>query len=124
MKTLKRTQTFIVGIAFAALACGGLPVAADPTQVARGKQVYDYWCGTCHAPDPREGGRLLPGTAALAVKYHGLKPAALEARDDLAPDFTKYVIRHGIKGMPFFRKTEISDQDMQAIAAYLARNMH
>lgn len=96
--------------------------APDASEIARGKQQFDYWCKGCHMREPVEGGRLAPGTNSLRIKYHGTKPAALEDRTDLAPALTEFVIRHGIKGMPFFRKTEISDPDMKAIADYLARN--
>jgi mono/diheme cytochrome c family protein len=94
--------------------------AADTNELSRGKLSFDYWCAACHTAKPVEGGRPAPGTYALQVKFNGTKPAALEQRDDLAPEFTKYVIRRGQHGMPFFRKTEISDKDMDAIAAYLA----
>ena len=46
----------------------------------------------------------------------------LEERTDLLPDYVKAVIRNGIKGMPTFRKTEISAADADAIGAYIARN--
>jgi len=80
----------------------------------KGKQVYDYWCATCH------GGPQLPGTVALAAKYKGAKPAALVERSDLAPSLTKMFVRKGVSIMPFFRKTEVSDADLEALAAYLA----
>jgi (+)-pinoresinol hydroxylase len=34
----------------------------------------------------------------------------------------KLFVRQGITIMPFFRKTEISDAQLDAIAAYLTRN--
>ena len=37
-----------------------------------------------------------------------------------ASDLTRQVVRRGISVMPFFRKTEISDKDLEALAAYLA----
>lgn len=101
----------------------GSVFAADAAQLERGKQQFDYWCNTCHLPEAREGGRFLPGTASLQVKYKGSLPAALEERTDLVPEFTKLVIRHGSEGMPFFRKTEVSDKQMEDIAAYLSRNL-
>lgn len=91
-------------------------------QEARGKERYAYWCATCHAGDPREGGRYLPGTASLIAKYKGTKPGALEDRTDLSLPYIKMGIRRGSEGMPFFRKTEISDAEMDDIVAYLVRN--
>ncbi|RPI60853.1 MAG: cytochrome c, partial [Lysobacterales bacterium] len=45
-----------------------------------------------------------------------------EQRTDLVPDFVKAIVRQGVSFMPQFRKTEISDADLEALAAYLARN--
>ena len=38
------------------------------------------------------------------------------------PDFVKVIVRQGVSVMPQFRKTEISDADLEALAAYLARS--
>jgi mono/diheme cytochrome c family protein len=119
---MMRTLAFVSLWAFAAATISVPLIAASPEQVDRGQKSFQYWCATCHAPDAREGGRFLPGTASLKAKYHDEKPAALEERTDLTPEFTKAIIRHGVAGMPFFRKTEISDSQMEDIAAYLARN--
>jgi (+)-pinoresinol hydroxylase len=97
-------------------------MAAEPTKVEQGNRLFQYHCVWCHGKETVEGGRMLPGTQALAVRYKGQVPAALEDRTNLPGDFVKYVIRNGIEGMPFYRKTEMSDQDADAIAAYLARN--
>jgi (+)-pinoresinol hydroxylase len=64
----------------------------------------------------------LPGTIALEAKYKGAKPALLSERTDLIPAVTKTFVRKGVSIMPFFRKTEISDVDLEALAAYIARN--
>jgi mono/diheme cytochrome c family protein len=93
------------------------PVFAQPQDpVARGHEVFQYWCATCHGAGPGH-----PGTDALQAKYHGSKPALLEDRTDLTPDEVRYFVRHGVTIMPFFRKTEISDADLDAIGAYLSR---
>jgi mono/diheme cytochrome c family protein len=81
----------------------------------RGKQVFDHWCAPCHGAGPGK-----PGTAALDALYKGQKPALLEERTDLVPELTKQFVRTGVSVMPFFRKTEISDADLEALAAYLA----
>ncbi len=103
-------------------ATSGSAYAADAGQLARGKAKFDYWCGTCHAGGTFERGSPLPGTASLMMKYKGERPGALEDRTDLLPPYTMLVIRRGSGGMPFFRKTEISNSEMEDIAAYLARN--
>jgi mono/diheme cytochrome c family protein len=93
-------------------------LAADP---GRGQKLFQNWCATCHSPDRREDGNYLPGTESLQNNYKGAKPAALEQRDDLTTAYVELVIRRGTRAMPLFRKTEISDQDMHDIAAYLAK---
>jgi mono/diheme cytochrome c family protein len=95
------------------------PAAAqDKAMIEHGQQVFEKWCAPCHAPGP-----MHPGTQALAALYDGEKPAALEERTDLTPDVTKLFVRQGVSIMPFFRKTEVSDADLNALAAYLARNL-
>jgi mono/diheme cytochrome c family protein len=84
--------------------------------VKRGDAVFQHWCAPCHAAGPRH-----PGTSALAVLYKGTKPAPLEERTDLDPAITRAFVRTGVSIMPPFRKTEISDADLDALAAYLAR---
>jgi (+)-pinoresinol hydroxylase len=91
----------------------------------RGEEAYQARCNLCHgrvAQDvkPGMGGRMA-GTEALAIKYQGRKPAVLEDRTDLTADEVEYYVRHGSGIMPFFRKTEVSEADLDAIAAYLSR---
>lgn len=95
--------------------CAGQAVAADAPS-ATGKQVYEKWCAPCHAPGPQ-----YPGTIALGALYKGSKPAVLEERTDLTAAIVKQFVRRGVSVMPFFRKTEISDAELDALAAYLAR---
>jgi (+)-pinoresinol hydroxylase len=111
-----------IGIVASTTLISATAMAAELTKVEQGNRLFQYHCVWCHGKETVEGGRMLPGTQALAVRYKGQVPAALEDRTNLPAEFVKYVIRHGIEGMPFYRKTEISDQDADAIAAYLARN--
>lgn len=83
----------------------------------RGYVQYQDYCSMCHGEGP---GR--PGTMALQAKYKGAVPALLADRTDLTPQLIKMYVRQGISIMPIFRKTEISDADLDAIAAYLTRN--
>ena len=97
------------------VAWSGAAAAQDASVIARGQEVYEYWCAPCHAPGPRH-----PGTQALEALYRGAKPAALEERTDLVPTLTETFVRNGVSVMPPFRKTEITDADLAALAAYLA----
>ncbi len=84
---------------------------------AQGRAVYGKWCAPCHDP-----GITHPGTHALTVKYQGVKSGVLLEWTDLPPAMVKVLVRHGISVMPQFRKTEITDAELDALAAYLSRN--
>lgn len=90
-------------------------VVAKPGE-PRGWVQFQRDCSVCHGTGPAK-----PGTRALRTKYQGKLPALLEQRTDLTPVYIKYIVRHGVSVMPPFRKTEVSDQDIDAIAAYLTR---
>jgi (+)-pinoresinol hydroxylase len=87
------------------------------TGEAKGYVQYQNDCSMCHGEGPGK-----PGTMALQAKYKGTEPALLADRTDLTPQLVKTYVRNGVSIMPFFRKTEISDADLDAIAAYLTRN--
>jgi len=84
------------------------------TALERGNEAYQYWCATCHGTGPGH-----PGTTALTAKYKGALPGLLEDRTDLTPAAVRFAVRRGTSIMPFFRKTEVSDADLDAIAQYL-----
>jgi mono/diheme cytochrome c family protein len=96
-----------------------LPVMADEvtSEHAAGREVYLKWCAPCHAP-----GITHPGTQALMTKYQGVRSGVLLEWTDLPGSTVKYTVRHGISVMPQFRKTEISDAELDALARYLSRN--
>jgi mono/diheme cytochrome c family protein len=94
--------------------CVTASAAESPT--TQGKAVYEKWCTPCHGAGPGH-----PGTTALAALYKGSKPAALEERKDLTAPLVKQFVRKGVSVMPFFRKTEISDAELDALAAYLSK---
>ena len=83
----------------------------------KGYVQFQNYCSMCHGEGPGQ-----PGTMALQAKYKGAQPALLSQRTDLTPQLIKLYVRNGISIMPIFRKTEISDADLDAIAAYLTRN--
>ena len=108
--------------AIALLGCVGAfsaPAGAEPLapEHAAGQAVYSKWCAPCHAP-----GVTHPGTHALMTKYDGIKSGVLLDWKDLPAVTVKYWVRHGISVMPHFRKTEISDAELEQLARYLARN--
>ncbi len=95
-------------------------LAANAALVAQGRQAFELNCAACHGKGPSEGRvPLLPGTYALSLKYKGDIPAALEDRTDLTPEFIVAIVRNGVFSMPPLRKTDVSDEELKAIAAYL-----
>jgi mono/diheme cytochrome c family protein len=95
--------------------CGVAAVAraADPGNVA-GHAVFQRWCVGCHVDSP-----LAPGTVALKA-VRGPAAAVLEQRKDLSPVLIKAMVRRGFGGMPSFRRTEISVDELNALIAYLS----
>jgi len=87
------------------------------TPAERGAAVFNNWCSACHSRGPANA----PGTTSLQFKYQGSIPAALEDRRDLTVDLVKFFVRNGVATMPHFRKTEVGDADLEALAAYLTR---
>jgi mono/diheme cytochrome c family protein len=88
------------------------------TLAERGAAVFNNWCSACHSRGPINA----PGTTSLQNKYQGALPAALEDREDLTAALVAFYVRTGVATMPFLRKTELGDDDLEALAAYLARN--
>ena len=99
--------------------------ADAPPLIQHGQEVFQARCNLCHgvaAKDAGPGtGAWMAGTQALQAKYGGKKPALLEERTDLSPELVRFYVRHGSGIMPFFRKTELSDPDLDALDAYLTR---
>jgi (+)-pinoresinol hydroxylase len=111
-----RRLVFINAVLLTSIFSSG--VMAQDAQLARGQAVYEHWCTPCHGgPDPRK----YPGTSALQFLYQGEKPAMLEDRLDLTPELVAFYVRNGVTIMPFFRKTEISDEDLAALGAWLSK---
>ena len=103
------------------LAQMGMAQAEDAGAVQRGNLKFQRTCAPCHGSGPGSDGRAaLPGTVALQLKYAGALPALLEARADLTADLLKTFVRRGSWSMPPFRKTELTDDEIRDIAAYLA----
>ena len=93
-------------------------VETEGTPLERGAAVFNNWCSACHSRGPQNA----PGTTSLQAKYQGSVPAALEDRRDLTPDLVKFFVRNGVAMMAPLRKTEVSDADLEALAAYLTRS--
>ncbi len=113
-------SAFWACLAFSGAAHTAAPSSTPPTPAAvpgLGQAVYAHWCAPCHAPGPGH-----PGTESLQLKYGGQRPAVLLDRTDLAAPTVAAVVRQGVLLMAPFRKTEITDEELQLLAAYVAGN--
>ena len=121
MKRRESTLTVSWAVLLVGIVATGTLVQDVTAQGAPGKQrgqaVFNHWCAPCHAAGPGH-----PGTQGLELKYRDNNvPAVLEERNDLTPEFVKTIVRQGMFSMAPFRKTEITDAELDAIAAYLSK---
>ena len=98
----------------------GPPPAPKPTTLASrpdatgGEALYVEHCASCHAPNGM-------GTGLLGRQ---VQPALLEARDNLPAAYVVVAVRQGIGNMPAIPRGEVSDDELKAIAEYLAAGPH
>ena len=100
----------------------GVPATAQHSPAAeRGEQTFEQMCAPCHGGGLDNDGRaLLPGTNALQIKYRGALPALLTERSDLNFESIRSFVRNGVFSMPPFRPSELTDDDIRDIAAYIS----
>jgi mono/diheme cytochrome c family protein len=112
-----------VTLAVAAVVLGAWAACASAQDAGRGKEKFDHTCAPCHGAGVGDDGRaMLPGTDALRIKYQGSLPALLEQRTDQNAEAIRTFVRRGTWSMPPFRPTEVTESDIQDIAAYLRQS--
>lgn len=79
----------------------------------QGRVLFNESCVFCHG----ERGHA----TTLLGKQLGAANAMLERRTNLSPELVRHVVRHGINSMPFYRRAELSDHELELITAYLTR---
>lgn len=136
------SKLFAIGLAGLLLAgCAGLAVAQNaapttpaptaapvrapgmpqPITMARrpnatgGEALYVEYCVMCHGPN---------GMGTGLLQRAGRPQPLLEARGGLPAQFIITAARNGIGNMPAIPRAEVSDEQMQAIADYLAAGPH
>jgi len=108
-------QLIAAGLLSAALFTANFAVAQDGI-VERGHQVYEEWCAICHAAGEA-------ATRFLDERYQGALPGELNQRTNLPAELITLRVRTwGAPRMPPFRQTEVSDDELDAVIAYLQRN--
>jgi len=104
---------------FALLATIALPACAQDDWISlektSGSGLFQEKCGMCH----RAGGM---GTGILGRRL-APEQALLENRNDLQGPYIKTVVRNGFGVMFPLSRGEVSDAQLDMIAAYLASDM-
>ena len=99
-----------------AVAAAGLVATATATGAdLSGKQVFDRHCVHCHGP-----GYEAVGTLQLA-RTRGKDKALLTERKDLPAAYIEIVVRNGLKAMPAFVPSDLTDAQLKALTDYLTR---
>ena len=89
-------------------ACKTSPNSVKPD----GAENYALNCAGCHNPGPGH-------PATMLLDQLGRPVPALIGRKVLELDYLKAVVRQGLIEMPPFRPTELSDEEIAEIYAYL-----
>ncbi len=92
------------------------PVASVNDDVDAGARMYEHLCLPCHA-----AGGGYAGTMRLGERL-GIEKSVLLERNDLAHEYVKTVVRQGLQMMPPFRPSEITDAELDTLAAYVVAN--
>ena len=104
------------------LALGVLAIGAGLALPAVAANSADKWtpqtfyadrCARCHGPSGW-------GTRTLAKRVPAGQ-AELTRRAQLPASYIALVVRHGVGSMPQFTPTELTDRQLAALAAWLAR---
>lgn len=90
---------------------------AHAGDVEEGEELFNYWCAGCH-------GATGMATMLQQRRYQGAIPAQLSERTNLSKQYVHLVTRNWwtLPAMPAFRQTELNDEQMDKVAAYLTRN--
>ena len=84
------------------------------TDIQDGRALFELHCSACHAE-----GAEHPGTMRLQERL-GEAQAALLQRDNLPPEYIKLVVREGFRLMPPFRPSELTDGQLDELAAFIS----
>ncbi|MFC3101851.1 cytochrome c [Altererythrobacter lauratis] len=105
----------------AAAPAGPPPGMPQPITMAQrpgaigGEALYVEYCIACHGPN---------GMGTGLLQRAGRPQPLLEARGGMPAAFVIAAARNGIGNMPAIPRGEVSDEQLQAIADYLAAGPH
>ena len=90
-----------------------LAAHADAADINAGQQLFAHKCALCHAAG---------GTGTLMLQRRlGQDRALLAERTDLQPAYVSAIVRTGLNSMPALTRVEVTDAQLEDIAAYLTR---
>jgi mono/diheme cytochrome c family protein len=104
----------VVGVSLLVGALAGMTLPAVGAEMT-GKEVFDHYCTYCH------GAADGAGTTQLA-RTRGKDKALLTERRDLSASYIEYVVRHGLKAMPPFVPSDLTEARLKALVAFLAKS--
>ena len=110
-------KKILLGLFLSSLALSSHNLLAQEDVIAQGEEIYMARCDYCHGEVPQKGGAMF-----LGQRYQGSKPAILHDRTDLVPEFIRAIVRTNTPGMTPVRITEVNEQGLDALIAYLTRN--
>ena len=85
-----------------------------PDATHPGAETFRLECAMCH--------RGFSTGVIMLERRLGKDSAILEQRTDLTADYIRAVVRNGLVNMPPFSKVELTDEELDEIAAFLTRN--
>jgi len=102
----------LAGAGFAMAPGAPQAAAASPSSELDGKALFQAKCALCHVG-------FGPGTISLEQR-HGKAMSLLAERTDLEADYVRAVVRTGLATMPPFTRVDVTDDQLDRIATYLA----
>lgn len=83
-----------------------------------GQALFEYHCGYCHLTGGMGTNLLTKQRMALGEPpQNGL----LANRQDLTADYVRSVVRHGKNAMPAQTRVDLTDAELDAVAAWLGK---
>ena len=83
-----------------------------------GAELFSQLCGACHLPGGM-GTNML--TKQRMMQGEPPEKGLLANRTDLTQTYVKFVVRHGRQAMPGLTRVEVTDAELDAIAAFLGK---
>jgi len=118
MKELNLVFGSLVAIVSVACVVAQETASSDrEAMIAEGREVFVRRCEYCHGEGPQKG-----GTMALQGRYQDAVPGLLDQRTNLPAEYIRQIVRTNTAGMTPIRITEVSEQELDALIAYLTRN--